>query len=80
MKIKEFLRITGTDYLYHRESQELEFKEQYSFFGLADYFKYLVAFAKNKGGYLIFGVTDAPRLPQMDHDVSSKHEPLSLTG
>ena len=62
-KIKEFLRITETGYLYHRESQELEFKEQFNFSGLADYFKDFAAFANNKGGYLIFGVKDAPRIP-----------------
>jgi Predicted transcriptional regulator containing an HTH domain and an uncharacterized domain shared with the mammalian protein Schlafen len=47
--------------LYHREGQELEFKEQFNLAGLADYFKDFAAFSNNKGGYLIFGVTDAPR-------------------
>jgi predicted HTH transcriptional regulator len=41
--------------LHHREGQELEFKEQFSFAGLAEYFKDFAAFANNRGGYLIFG-------------------------
>jgi hypothetical protein len=61
-RVKELLKIKG-QYLYHRESQELEFKEQFNFAGLADYFRDFAAFANNKGGYLIFGVKDSPRLP-----------------
>ena len=51
------------DFLFHREGQELEFKEQFNFAGLADYYKDFGAFANNRGGYLIFGVQDAPRVP-----------------
>jgi hypothetical protein len=47
--------------LHHRENQELEFKEQFNFAGLAEYFRDFAAFANNRGGYLIFGVTDSPR-------------------
>jgi predicted HTH transcriptional regulator len=59
--IHELLRITSLGNLFHREGQELEFKEQFNLAGLADYFKDFAAFSNNKGGYLIFGVTDAPR-------------------
>ena len=61
--IKELLRTKGK-YLFHREGQEVEFKEQYNFAGLADYFRDFAAFANNRGGYLIFGVTDSPRIPK----------------
>jgi predicted HTH transcriptional regulator len=61
-QVKELLRIKG-QYLYHREGQELEFKEQFNLAGLADYFRDFVAFANNRGGYLIFGVKDSPRIP-----------------
>ncbi len=47
--------------LHHRESQVLEFKEQFNFAGLAEYLRDFAAFANNRGGYLIFGVTDSPR-------------------
>ncbi len=43
-KVKELLRLKG-DYLYHREGQELEFKEQFNLAGLADYFRDFAAFA-----------------------------------
>lgn len=61
-KVREFLRLRG-EYLYHRESQELEFKEQFNFGGLAEYFRDFAAFANNRGGYLIFGVQNSPRVP-----------------
>lgn len=60
--IKELLRVKDK-YLYHREGQELEFKEQFNLAGLADYFRDFAAFANNRGGYLIFGVKDSPRIP-----------------
>ncbi len=60
--IVEMLRTEG-DYLYHREGQELEFKEQFNFSGLGDYFRDFVGFANNRGGYIIFGVKDSPRIP-----------------
>jgi hypothetical protein len=60
--IKDFLK-TKKKYLYHREGQELEFKEQFNLAGLADYFRDFAAFANNRGGYLIFGVKNAPRFP-----------------
>jgi predicted HTH transcriptional regulator len=50
-------------YLYHREGQELEFKEQFNLAGLVDYFRDFAAFANNRGRYLIFGVKDSPRIP-----------------
>jgi len=60
-KIKELLSLKSDGYLYHRESRDLEFKEQFSFAGLAEYFRDFAAFANNIGGYLIFGVTNSPR-------------------
>jgi hypothetical protein len=61
-EVKELLRLKG-EYLFHREGQELEFKEQFSFAGLAEYFRDFAAFANNRGGFLIFGVQDSPRVP-----------------
>ncbi|MGJ8589901.1 MAG: ATP-binding protein [Yoonia sp.] len=60
-EITELLRVKGK-YLYHREGQYLEFKEQFNLAGLADYLRDFAGFANNKGGLLVFGVTDAPRI------------------
>ena len=59
--IAEILKVKPDGNLYHRESQNLEFKESFNFAGLADYYKDFAAFANNKGGFLIFGVKDKPR-------------------
>lgn len=59
--IEEFLKVKEDGNLYHRESQNLEFKESYNFAGLAEYLRDFSAFANNKGGYLIFGVKDKPK-------------------
>jgi hypothetical protein len=81
--VKELLRIQGR-HLYHREGQELEFKEQFNFAGLAEYFRDFAAFANNRGGYLIFGVKDSPRTPTGLSKVSAeqfdKVDPEKITG
>lgn len=59
-EVKELLLVRNGR-IYHREGQELEFKEQFNFAGLAEYIRDFAAFANNRGGYLIFGVKDAPR-------------------
>ena len=61
-KVLEFLRVNGEGRLHHREGQELEFKEQFNLAALADYFRDFAAFANNRGGYLVFGVKDKPRV------------------
>lgn len=82
-KIIELLRVKGKHF-YHREGQCLEFKEQFNFAGLSDYFRDFAAFANNKGGHLIFGVTDAPReatgLNEKSLDQFSKLDPEKVTG
>ena len=81
--IKELLRVKGK-YLYHREGQELEFKEQFNLAGLADYFRDFAAFANNRGGYLIFGVKDSPRvligLKQSSLAQFEKVDPQKISG
>jgi len=61
-RIIEMLKMKK-EYLYHREGQELEFKEQFNFAGLAEYFRDFAGLANNRGGYIIFGVKDSPRIP-----------------
>ncbi|WP_348767679.1 ATP-binding protein [uncultured Salinisphaera sp.] len=82
-KVKELLRLNGGR-LYHREGQELEFKEQFNLAALADYFRDFAAFANNRGGYLIIGVKDAPRIlsgmSEKSIDQFEKIDPEKITG
>ncbi len=79
----ELLRLKD-GYLFHREGQELEFKEQFNLAGLADYFRDFAAFANNRGGYLIFGIKDSPRtttgLSEASLDQFNKIDPEKITG
>lgn len=83
-KIEDKLRTRPNGRLFHREGQELEFKEQFNFAGLAEYYRDFAAFANNRGGYLIFGVTDSPRRPEGLSDSAleqfEKIDPEKITG
>jgi hypothetical protein len=80
----ELLRTSTGGNLHHREGQELEFKEQFNLGGLADYFRDFAAFSNNKGGYIIFGVTDSPRrlkgLTETALQQFDKIDPEKITG
>ncbi|PHS21385.1 MAG: hypothetical protein COA84_15880 [Robiginitomaculum sp.] len=82
-EIFELLRKKGK-YLFHREGQCLEFKEQYNFAALADYFRDFSAFSNNRGGLLVFGVTDTPRtatgLSQKSLEAFEKIDPEKISG
>jgi len=60
-EIEDLVKLKGNT-LFRREGQELEFKEQFSTSALADYFRDFAAFANNRGGYLILGIKDTPRI------------------
>ncbi|MCP8900373.1 ATP-binding protein [Gilvimarinus xylanilyticus] len=82
-EIEELVRLKGTT-LFHREGQELEFKEQFSLAGLADYFRDFAAFSNNRGGYLIHGIKDTPRtrtgLSEKSIEQFEKIDPEKITG
>lgn len=82
-EIREILKVKD-GHLFRREGQELEFKEQFNLHGLADYFKDFSGFANNRGGLLVFGVKDAPRIPQGLTEGSiaqfNKIDPEKITG
>ena len=58
-KVLSFLTPAGT--LKSRESNVVEFKESYNKGNTPKYAKTMAAFANNRGGYIIFGVSDKPR-------------------
>ena len=82
--ILEFLRTSPGGNLHHREGQELEFKEQFNLAGLADYFRDFAGFSNNKGGHIIFGVSDSPRklkgLSESSLEQFEKIDPEKITG
>lgn len=83
-EIVELLKVKPNGNLYHREGQTIEFKEQFNFGGLADYFRDFAAFSNNKGGYLVFGVSDTPRKPnglsEQSKDQFEKIDPEMISG
>lgn len=82
-EIEELVRLKGKT-LFHREGQELEFKEQFNLAALADYFRDFSAFSNNRGGYLIFGIKNTPRtrtgLSEKSIDQFEKIDPEKITG
>lgn len=50
-------------YLRSREGTALEFKESFVFRNLPTYLRTIGAFANTRGGLIIFGVKDSPRIP-----------------
>lgn len=83
-KIDDILRTKADGRIYHREGQELEFKEQFNLAGLADYFRDFAAFANNRGGHLVFGVSDTPRtlsgMSEKSIDQFESIDPEKITG
>ena len=58
-KLLSSLTASGT--LKSRESTTVEFKEAFNKANTPKYAKTMAAFSNNRGGYIIFGVTDSPR-------------------
>ena len=82
-EIEELVRLKG-ETLFHREGQELEFKEQFNLAALADYFRDFAAFSNNRGGFLVHGVKDSPRtltgMSEKSIDQFEKLDPEKVTG
>ncbi len=47
-----------------RERNDLEYKETFNLGSKAKYARTMASFANNKGGYILFGVKDSPRVPK----------------
>ncbi len=52
---------TRSGLLKSRESSTVEYKESYNKTNIAKYAKTMAAFANRRGGYILFGIKDAPR-------------------
>ncbi|MAT45352.1 MAG: hypothetical protein CL609_23735 [Anaerolineaceae bacterium] len=64
------------------ESTEYEIKESFSYSAMDNYLKYFASFANNRGGYLIFGITDNMDLVGMNEkslNFFSRLDPERLT-
>jgi hypothetical protein len=83
-ELEKALSVRTSGQLLHREGLRLEFKEQFNLAGLADYLRDFAAFANNRGGLLVFGVTDSPRklqgLSEKSIDSFDKLDPERMTG
>jgi hypothetical protein len=83
MTEKRFLGIIETNNLgrlIHRESCSIEYKENFSLGSINKYAKTMAAFANRKGGAIIFGVTDSPRIPKgMGNDNFNKADPEKIS-
>jgi predicted HTH transcriptional regulator len=72
--------INEKGHLKRRESFDLEFKENFHLGNkLLEYCRTLVGMANNKGGKIIFGITDKPRLPKgMTNDKFTTCDPAKI--
>lgn len=82
-EVLKLIKLNGKR-LHRRESQELEFKEQFNFSGMAEYLRDFAAFANNRGGYIVFGIKNAPRIrigmSPKSCDNFEKIDPEKITG
>lgn len=60
---KRIFNFHGTipDRIVAREGSQLEFKESFNWLAKEQYAKSMAAFANNRGGYVVFGVSNRPR-------------------
>jgi hypothetical protein len=68
-------------FIRRHESSVVEYKANFNFGSISKYAKTMAAFANNRGGAIVFGVTNAPRRPVgMTNDQFSKLDPEKLAG
>lgn len=62
--VQRIIKTVNADgYLKSRENSMLEFKESFNLGNICDYTKTMASFANNRGGVIVFGVKDNPRIP-----------------
>lgn len=74
------LRPGSTNILSNRESSQLEFKVSFDLRSGPEYARTMAAFANNEGGYLVFGVRNAPHeLVGISRDRFEAVDPIKIT-
>jgi len=58
---KTILFDAKTKKVFSRESSQLELKESFNWNSKSDYAKTMISFANNRGGYIVFGISNSPR-------------------
>ena len=61
--LRKILVTNEQGFIKRNESSTLEFKANFSYASLPQYAKTMAAFANNRGGIIVFGITDHPRRP-----------------
>ena len=76
----EIFELNSKGHLKHRESFDLDFKSNFHYGdSLIDYVKSMEGMANNKGGEIVFGVADKPRIPKgLDNDKFEKCDPKTF--
>lgn len=62
-KLSSVFTLNKRGYINSRESSWLEFKEAFNWANKSKYAKIIASFANNKGGFIVFGIKDRPKLP-----------------
>lgn len=62
-ELKRILTPDSTGYLTSRENTQLKFEESFDLANFDKYAQTLAGFANTQGGWIIFGVKDAPHIP-----------------
>src|SRR5690606_7298378 len=73
-------QINSKGYLINRESFDLEYKQSFHYGdSLLDYCRSMVGMANNRGGKIIFGIQDSPRIPVgLKNDKFEKCDPKKI--
>jgi len=63
-ELRDLLAVNEQGHVRRRESSVLEFKANFTFAQFDRYAKTLASFSNNRGGVIVFGVTNHPRIPR----------------
>ena len=79
--LKVFIEENPDGHVRKHESTVVEYKANFSLGSIVKYAKTIAAFANNRGGAIVFGVTNNPRIPKgMTNENWTKLDPAQLSG
>ena len=77
----ELLETNQDGFIRRHESSVIEYKANFNFGAINKYAKTMAAFANNRGGTIVFGISDSPRRPVgMTNDHFARLDPEELAG